>query len=92
MPKNSSQEGFCCLCQGMDKADKAVHLLAVAEAHALPRLAKLAENFLVEHGRDFTACPDISRISRECLLRMLSALINAKENLVSKARSPYRYP
>lgn len=45
MPKNSSQGELCYLSQGMD-ADMTVHLLAVAETHALPRLAERAEKYL----------------------------------------------
>ncbi|EIE18648.1 hypothetical protein COCSUDRAFT_59957 [Coccomyxa subellipsoidea C-169] len=50
-----------------DDVSKAVHMLAVAEAHSLPSLAERAERYILKNGNNLSAIPEIHRISSECL-------------------------
>lgn len=56
-----------------DDVSKAVHMLAVAEAHSLPSLALRAERYILKNGDNLSAIPEIHKLSSECLVRMLDA-------------------
>lgn len=68
---------------------KAVHLLVVAEAHSLPRLAERAEEFILRNGGNLSASPESNLLSRKTLLRLLDG---RQKVLMHYANSGYVVP